>query len=92
MNPRGGVLARREISNKGGDVPDRENTTGLSNVGFLLNTTDSLLEQRRDFGRGSLGLSCVGTDLLGGTTSNGTGNSASLESQQSGRSSSTVVV
>ena len=63
--------------NKGGDVPDREDTTSLGNVGFLLNTTDSLLEQRRDFGRRSLGLSCVGTDLLGGTR-DGTSNNTSL--------------
>ena len=64
---------------KGGDVPDREDTTSLSDVGLFLNTTDSLLEKGGDLSRRSLGLSSVVTDLLGGT-SDGTGdNRASLD-------------
>lgn len=66
---------------KGGDVPDREDTTSLSDIGLFLNTTDSLLEEGRDLSRRSLGLSSVVTDLLGGT-SDGTGdNRASLDDE-----------
>lgn len=49
---------------KGGDVPDREDTSGLSDTRLLLNTTDSLLEEGRDLGRRSLGLSSVVADLV----------------------------
>ncbi len=49
------------------DVPDRQNTTGLGETSLLLNTTDTLLQDGRDLGGLSLGLSGVRTDLLGGT-------------------------
>lgn len=49
------------------DVPDRQNTTGLGETSLLLNTTDALLQDGGDLGGLSLGLSGVGTDLLGGT-------------------------
>lgn len=49
------------------DIPDRQNTTGLSETSFLLNTTDTLLQDGGDLGGLSLGLSGVGTDLVGGT-------------------------
>lgn len=61
---------------EGGDVPDREDTTGLSDVGLLLDTTDSLLEEGRDLSRRGLGLSSVVTELLGGDGGDG---SASLD-------------
>jgi hypothetical protein len=54
-------------------VPDGEDTASLSETRLLLNTTDSLLEDGRDLGGGSLSLSSVGTDLLG-STSEGAGN------------------
>lgn len=40
----------------GKNVPDGEDTTGLGEVGLLLDTTDSLLEDGRDLSRGGLGL------------------------------------
>lgn len=64
---------------EGGDVPDREDTTGLSDVGLLLDTTDSLLEEGRDLGGRGLGLSSVVTDLLGGDGGDG---SASLDAAE----------
>jgi hypothetical protein len=48
------------------DVPDRQNTTGLSETSLLLNTTDALLQDGGDLGGLGLGLGGVGTDLLGG--------------------------
>ena len=56
------------------DVPDRENTTGLGETSLLLDTTDTLLEDGRDLGGGSLGLGGVGANLLRGT-GDGTGSS-----------------
>lgn len=56
------------------DVPDRQNTTSLGETSLLLNTTDALLQDGRDLGGLGLGLSGVGTDLLGGT-GEGAGNS-----------------
>ncbi len=35
------------LRRKGGGVPDREDTAGLSEVGLLLDTADSLLEDGR---------------------------------------------
>ena len=64
---------------EGGDVPDREDTTGLSDVDLLLDTTDSLLEEGRDLGGRGLGLSSVVTDLLGGDGGDG---SASLDAAE----------
>lgn len=64
---------------EGGDVPDREDTTGLSDIGLLLHTTDSLLEEGRDLGGRGLGLSSVVTDLLGGDGGDG---SASLDAAE----------
>ena len=49
------------------DVPDRQNTTGLSETSLLLDTTDALLQDGGDLSGLGLGLSSVGTDLLGGT-------------------------
>jgi len=49
------------------DVPDRQNTTSLSETSLLLNTTNALLQDGGDLGRLSLGLRSVGTDLLRGT-------------------------
>lgn len=46
-------------------IPDGENTAGLSEVGLLLYTTDTLLENRRDLGGRGLGFG-VGTGLDGG--------------------------
>lgn len=61
-------------SGKSDNVPDGKDTSSLSKTGFLLNTTDSLLEDGRDLGGRSLGLSGIGTDLLGGSRE-GAGNS-----------------
>jgi hypothetical protein len=36
------------------DIPDGKDTTGLGEVGLLLDTTDSLLEDGRDLSGGSL--------------------------------------
>jgi hypothetical protein len=41
------------------DVPDRQNTTGLSETSLLRDTTDALLKDGGDLGRGSLGLGSV---------------------------------
>jgi hypothetical protein len=66
----------------GDDVPDREDTTGLSKASFLLNTADSLLQDGGDLGGSGLGLRGVGTNLLRGTIE-GTGSSrASLETRR----------
>lgn len=43
-------------------VPDRENTTGLSEVGFLLNSANALLEDRRDLSGSGLGVGGVGSN------------------------------
>lgn len=43
-------------------VPDRENTTGLSEVRFLLNSANALLEDRRDLSRSGLGVGGVGSN------------------------------
>ena len=51
----------------GNDIPDRQNTTSLSETSLLLNTTDTLLQDGGDLSRGSLSLSGVRADLLGGT-------------------------
>ena len=56
------------------DVPYGKDTSSLSKTRLLLNTTDSLLKDGRDLGGRSLGLSSVGTDLLGGSRE-GAGNS-----------------
>lgn len=56
------------------DVPDGQNTTGLGETSLLLNTTDALLQNGRDLGRGGLSLRGVRADLLGGT-GNGAGDS-----------------
>jgi hypothetical protein len=49
------------------DVPDGQDTTGLSETSLLLDTTDALLQDGGDLSGLGLGLSSVGTDLLGGT-------------------------
>ena len=41
------------------DVPDRQNTTGLSKTSLLRDTTDALLKDGGDLSRGSLGLGSV---------------------------------
>lgn len=41
------------------DVPDRQNTTGLSETSLLRDTTDALLKDGGDLSRGSLGLGSV---------------------------------
>ena len=43
-------------------VPDRENTTSLSEVGFLLDSANALLEDRRDLSGSSLGVGGVGSN------------------------------
>lgn len=64
---------------KSDHVPDGKDTTSLGEAGLLLNTTDSLLQDGGNLGGSSLGLSSVGTDLLG-STGEGAGNSrADLE-------------
>ena len=40
-------------------IPDGKNTTSLSEVGLLLDTTNSLLEDGRDLGGSSLGIGGV---------------------------------
>jgi hypothetical protein len=55
-------------------VTDGKDTSSLGKARFLLDTTDSLLKDGRDFGGRSLGLSSVSTDLLGGSRE-GAGNS-----------------
>ena len=47
------------------NVPDGEDAAGLSEVGLLLDTTDSLLEDGRDLGGSGLGVG-VGAGLDGG--------------------------
>lgn len=49
------------------DVPDRQNTTSLSETSLLLNTTDALFKDGGDLGGLSLSLRGVRTDLLRGT-------------------------
>ena len=56
------------------DVPDRQNTTSLSETSLLLDTTNTLLKDGRDLGRGGLGLSGVRANLLS-STGDGAGNS-----------------
>lgn len=46
------------------DVPDRQNTTGLSETSLLRDTTDALLEDGGDLSRGSLGLGSVRADAV----------------------------
>lgn len=46
------------------DIPDGKDTTGLGETSLLLNTADSLLEDRGDLSWGGLGLS-VGAGLNG---------------------------
>jgi hypothetical protein len=62
-------------------VPDRQNPTSLSKVGFFLNTTDSLLQNRGNFGRGSLRIRSK-TDLLGSTGDGTLGSRADLSRTQ----------
>lgn len=47
------------------NVPDGEDTAGLGEVGLLMDTTDSLLEDGRDLGGSGLGVG-VGAGLDGG--------------------------
>lgn len=59
-------------------VPDGKDTSSLSKTSFLLNTTDSLLQDGGDLGGRGLGLGSVGTDLLGGTSQRAGDSRASL--------------
>lgn len=62
---RTGESARR---NRGySDIPDRQNTTGLGEASLLLDTTDALLEDGRNLGRGGLCVGGVGSSLDGGS-------------------------
>lgn len=61
-------------------VPDGEDTAGLGKAGLLLNTADSLLENRRDLGRGSLCVGGIASDLLrGGVEGDGCGSGLLVE-------------
>lgn len=51
-------------------LPDREDTAGLSETRLLLDTTDALLENRRDLSRCGLGIG-VGTGLHRGNVDSG---------------------
>ena len=46
-------------------LPDRQDATSLGKTSFLLNTADSLLEYRRDFGRCSFRIRSIGAGRLG---------------------------
>jgi hypothetical protein len=49
------------------DVPDRQDTSSLGKAGLIAHTSDSLLEDRRDFGGRSLCIRSVGSDLARGS-------------------------
>lgn len=60
------------MGGSGGYLPNGENATGLSKTSLLSDTADPLLEDGRDLGRGSLGLTSVVADLVN-EGSSGTG-------------------
>lgn len=66
-HPNGASLLRR----CGSHIPDREDAASLSETRLLLNTADSLLENRRNFGRRGLGLGGIGASLHGGSVGGG---------------------
>lgn len=62
------------------DIPDGQDTAGLGEASLLLDTADSLLEDRGDLSWGGLGLSIgAGLDSVEGSW----GNSSGLETRTS---------
>ena len=53
------------VTGASGNVPNREDTTGLSETGLLLDTTDALLEDGRDLRGSRLGSSVVAGEGTG---------------------------
>lgn len=52
-----------------GDIPDRQDTTGLGETSLLRDTTDALLKDGRDLSGLGLGLGGVGANAVEGTGS-----------------------
>jgi hypothetical protein len=50
----------------GDTVTDGQNTASLGKTGLLLHATDSLLQDRGDFGGGGFGIGGVRSDMFGG--------------------------
>lgn len=48
-------------------IPNRQDTTGLSETSLLLDTADSLLEDGRDLSGRGLGVGSVGSDGVDGS-------------------------
>jgi hypothetical protein len=54
-------------------IPDGEDASGLGKTSLLLDTSNSLLQDRGHFGRGGLGVGSISTDLLGRGVEGGRG-------------------
>lgn len=49
------------------DIPNRKDTASLGKTGFFLDTSDSLFENGRDFGRGGFSIGSIASDLVAGS-------------------------
>lgn len=61
------------------DVPDGQNTSSFGETGLIAHTSNSLLEDGRNFGRRGLCVGSVGSDLVRGSVEGCWGGFASLE-------------
>lgn len=64
------------------DLPDGKDTTSLGETSLLLDTTNSLLEDGGDLSGSWLGLSGVGSDLLGHSGQGAGSTGSDLQAEQ----------